>query len=673
MLSLEEGTNLVSDYWKEDFLEGSENEPSISNNDSSGDTSKNKLVMNKSSAKEAEVYECVIIGAGAAGIGVGIALVLGGMKRSNLLLIEKNTIGSSFATWNNRTRFISPSWPSNPFGSLDLNSIDPFSSVPNTIPHYQDREMFMNNNQQETNRETHHKTQISSNQSHEPHTSHSYCNQHPSGKQYANYLNERATHWKLPIRENCEVQTISKIQGSEAWPSGGFLIDLKENSPQCNYSENCATGKNKETKGQRIENSETGRTIYSRYVIWCGGEWSFPKLPIHLNHPSNSLDSNSFQESSFLHYVELGKQNISYIDLVERANKSPVKLMALREDDFEQKVQSFTDSSSKETMGSVAVIVGAYEAGVDVACGLIESGIDQIYLVDSEDYIQGWIHPPNNRPESYLNTVMTDPSASLAPISVTRLKEAHSSGKLCLRSSTYCTRTHCSYPESSGTRPIFRADLKVLKENGKIANLSIDASIPIIFCSGFCPSMATPIKNLMSWSDPKTTNGPDVSQSCDESLKTPGLFICGPMLRHTLNKNSSSNHNGFCEDFIDCADSYIKGDAEKADKSHASQIISNETKELAEIIFCFIYKFRTRFAVVAGEILSRLVYEDHCTEYIFDEKKDIARNDVAKIRIDKIGHERLDRLEKMFTIYKDKGMLVNCLSIDHTICCSFSG
>ena len=66
-------------------------------------------------------FNVIIIGAGAAGIGVGIALEHAGVE--NFLIVDRDTVGSSFTSWPDETRFITPSFPSNSIGMLDLNSI----------------------------------------------------------------------------------------------------------------------------------------------------------------------------------------------------------------------------------------------------------------------------------------------------------------------------------------------------------------------------------------------------------------------------------------------------------------------------------------------------------------------------------------------------------------------
>ena len=53
-------------------------------------------------------FDVIIIGAGAAGIGVGIALEHAGVE--NFLIVDRGTVGSMFKSWPDETRFITPSF-----------------------------------------------------------------------------------------------------------------------------------------------------------------------------------------------------------------------------------------------------------------------------------------------------------------------------------------------------------------------------------------------------------------------------------------------------------------------------------------------------------------------------------------------------------------------------------
>ena len=112
-------------------------------------------------------YDVVIIGAGPAGIGVGLVLQRLGIQ--NFIILERDRVGASFERWPKEMRFISPSFNSNPFGLLDLNAI-----ALQTSPAY------------------------------------SYETEHLSGAQYAEYLRGVAQHWQLPIELGVEVQGVSR-------------------------------------------------------------------------------------------------------------------------------------------------------------------------------------------------------------------------------------------------------------------------------------------------------------------------------------------------------------------------------------------------------------------------------------------------------------------------------
>lgn len=72
-----------------------------------------------------------IIGAGAAGIGMGVALKQLGCQ--DFQILERGEIGESFQNWPMETRFITPSFTSNGFGMPDLNAVSMETSPAYTI------------------------------------------------------------------------------------------------------------------------------------------------------------------------------------------------------------------------------------------------------------------------------------------------------------------------------------------------------------------------------------------------------------------------------------------------------------------------------------------------------------------------------------------------------------
>ena len=159
-----------------------------------------------------DIFDTIVIGAGAAGIGVGIALAHSGV--GNFVIIDRGSVGSSFASWPDETRFITPSFPSNSIGMLDLNSI-----AVGVSPAYNMRI------------------------------------EHPTGSEYAQHLQDLAEFFKLPIRENAEVTQISHqdnlfsvetndwtiLSKNVIWAAGEFLYPRLDGFPGSELCRHTAT------------------------------------------------------------------------------------------------------------------------------------------------------------------------------------------------------------------------------------------------------------------------------------------------------------------------------------------------------------------------------------------------------------------------------------------------
>ncbi|MEM1348424.1 MAG: NAD(P)/FAD-dependent oxidoreductase [Myxococcota bacterium] len=121
----------------------------------------------KDDSTRAHVYDVVVVGGGAAGVGVAVVLKDAGIQ--NFAVLERFSVGSSFMLWPDETRFITPSFPTNSIGMLDLNAI-----AIGTSPAFM-LEM-----------------------------------EHPTGKAYAVHLNAVAQYHQLPVREGVQVQRVVK-------------------------------------------------------------------------------------------------------------------------------------------------------------------------------------------------------------------------------------------------------------------------------------------------------------------------------------------------------------------------------------------------------------------------------------------------------------------------------
>jgi len=159
-----------------------------------------------------EYFDVVIVGAGPAGIGVGILLQKLGIS---YVLLEKTSIGASFKNWPKETRFISPSFTGNFFKMPDLNAV-----TPDTSPAFD------------------------------------LLTEHPTGEEYAIYLEQVSKFFDLLISTGVEVKSIED-------KNGGFFLD-------------------------------TNRGMYaSSFVIWAAGEYQYPK-------------TNSFKgDHRCMHYSEV--------------------------------------------------------------------------------------------------------------------------------------------------------------------------------------------------------------------------------------------------------------------------------------------------------------------------------------------------------------------------------
>ena len=135
-------------------------------------SSTNMPTENKNSDGETtdskEVHDVIIVGAGAAGIGVAISIAHSGIE--NFLIMDRKGVGSSFAAWPAETRFITPSFPSNSIGMLDLNSV-----AIGVSPAFNMRI------------------------------------EHPTGQEFAEHLQGLADYFELPICEDTNILSLVKI------------------------------------------------------------------------------------------------------------------------------------------------------------------------------------------------------------------------------------------------------------------------------------------------------------------------------------------------------------------------------------------------------------------------------------------------------------------------------
>ncbi|MYC98403.1 MAG: hypothetical protein F4X13_03950 [Gammaproteobacteria bacterium] len=144
-------------------------------------------------------FDVVVVGAGAAGIGFGATLRH--LDIESFAILDRAGVGASFLRWPRQMRFITPSFNTTQFGVLDLNAV-----CLQTSPAF------------------------------------SLGVEHPTGEEYARYLEGVAEYFELPIATGVDVLSVAKGAGRKRF---------------------------------RIETSRG--EIRARFVVWAGGEMQYPR------------------------------------------------------------------------------------------------------------------------------------------------------------------------------------------------------------------------------------------------------------------------------------------------------------------------------------------------------------------------------------------------------------
>ena len=256
--------------------------------------------MNTLSDKIGDYYDVVIVGAGSAGLGVGIILQKFGI---DYVILEKDSIGSSFKKWPDETRFISPSFTGNFFKMPDLNSI-----TPDTSPAFD------------------------------------LLTEHPSGIEYAQYLEGLAKYFRLAIEVNVTVKEVERINDY-------FILDTSKGKYGC------------------------------RFVIWAAGEYQYPKtnsfegdnLCIHYSNIDSFSDIEGdtqivigAYESGFdtaINLVNLGKKvtlidDTQYLELIK--SDSSYSLSPFTRDRLNNEILDEIDYQIETRVEKVECVDGEY-------------------------------------------------------------------------------------------------------------------------------------------------------------------------------------------------------------------------------------------------------------------------------------------------------------------------
>ncbi len=382
--------------------------------------------------------DVTIVGAGAAGIGVGVAC---SMLDLDVRVLERDCIGASFRAWPEEMRFITPSFPGNSFGLTDLNAVTPDTSPAYTLD----------------------------------------C-EHPSGDEYADYLEAVVEFHGLSVTTGVEVRSVDRLTGDVTHHDE--RRDQRTAVDGGTTLEGDAAETTRGKTGLVLETSEG--PLESEQVVWAAGQFPTP-----LTDPFPGADH-------CLHTSQVS----SWRTHAERAES----------DEY--------------------LVIGGYESGIDAAVGLVDAGA----TVRVFDRGEPWIERG------------PDPSEVLSPYTLERLQRVVDTDRLFVEGGVSVERVERLEDEYAiYSRPAGGFE----HPDGEAVSTIRTPTRPLI-ATGFAPTLG-PVESHF----PRTDGTIDLTDT-DESPTTPGLFLAGPDVAH----------NG--------------------------------------VKFCFIYKFRARFPVIADTIGRRL-------------------------------------------------------------------
>ncbi|SEH12827.1 Pyridine nucleotide-disulphide oxidoreductase [Natronorubrum sediminis] len=424
--------------------------------------------------------DVAIVGAGPAGIGTAVAL-----ERLDVeyVVLERECIGASFRQWPAEMELLTPSFPANAFGVRDLNAITLDTSPALALD-----------------------------------------SEHPTGDQYAEYLEAVAEFHELPIETGVDVEAVVPDAGSSESSDGDDAT--------------AADGFTLETSEGRLEAAS---------VVWAAGQYQYPS-------------SGPIPGASDAIHVSTIDSWTAHADQWPGEGGSP--------DESDRTVTESTPSvSSQPEATSLAadgagvsaptaddvVIVGGAESGIDAALGLADAGLS-VTVVDPDGPWQ--YRSPD--PSEVLSPRTTDrleaaldaeqPITLVTDARVERI-EREETGTDFSSQARVGTRTDPSDgPETPGST-VERAGYAVVTDDGD----RIHSRTPPVLSTGFEGGL-TLVDDLFEVDE---HGFPELTDQ-DESTATSGLFLVGPQVAHEGQQ------------------------------------------------FCFIYKFRQRFAVVAEAIGDRL-------------------------------------------------------------------
>lgn len=296
-----------------------------------------------------ENYDVIVVGGGAAGVGVSIALRHAGIE--NFKIVDRHSVGASFAAWPAETRFITPSFPTNSIGMLDLNSV-----AIGVSPAF------------------------------------SLEVEHPTGEEYAAHLRGVVEFFELPVREKTDVLGVTKtadgfqIETADGvlhakhviWAAGEFLypkLNSFAGSELCMHT--ATVGSYGDLKGDEF--------------IIIGGYESGVDAAYHLSYYDKHVKlfetgcpwkDESSDPSIVLSTYSLERMREDWFaDKVELFPETPVSSVAKKDGKYEI---ATADGRTFQTT-SQPLLAGGFEGSIQLVSDLFEARDDGFPLLNEHD------------------------------------------------------------------------------------------------------------------------------------------------------------------------------------------------------------------------------------------------------------------------------------------------
>lgn len=295
------------------------------------------------------MYDVVVVGGGAAGVGVAVALQHAEVE--NIVVLERHAVGASFAAWPTETRFITPSFPTNSMGMLDLNSIAIGTSPAYTLDV-----------------------------------------EHPNGEEYASYLRAVARFFEVPVRESADVTRVAKI-------ANGFRVEMPDETLLTKHVV-WAAGEFQYPQSSGFVGGELCRhtSTVARYAelegndfIVIGGYESGIDAAYHLANRSKRVrlfDANCpWKEESSDPSVALSTYSLermrsdSFVDHVELFPRTSVTSVVLRDGVYEVT----TEEGGEFRTGEPPILAGGFDGSHKLVADLFERRDDGLPLLSERD------------------------------------------------------------------------------------------------------------------------------------------------------------------------------------------------------------------------------------------------------------------------------------------------